>query len=427
MKRFSKVVRHPHKLTQWSAGSRNEADKNKKKTKVLFCEEKRISLNRLSSKEQDVAHLQSLQVAWYDLKKVNESVETLMSVLEVLLKSCVNPCECLHQGALLQGDIRAELCDKKLTCKILLKLSKYWDKALSMMKLDDQTYYALKKYNPQDTGKISVELLRLFGWTSKLEDEEISSFHLAVLMPWLSSHDNLTARIFCDDWERVPNALTGQVLFAACHPDSLRSWLDTMLTLDVEKGEYLLFELLDNGVDTKVVKDNIAPMISFAFYQTYKLNIEHRADRFISYLLNGMSVARLRCLLELEVHIKDRAEESWYREEGVEDFSVIQPFLKYLNNEEAIDLWASKLSSTKWKEIGERLEHHRLDDSASKFFLSLMRKQGSYLNCDGKAWFWFMDASAEAFNSIDQKFYKKLENLLYYQFNSGETLDKCYT
>jgi len=380
MKRFSKVVRHPHKLTQWSAGIKKKTDYKKRTKKELFCEESRIVLDRIS-KEQNVSSARSLCVAWSELKKSQTNTETLMNILEVLLNSCVNPCECVSSAAVLHGDIRALLCDKRLTCKLLMKLLDYWDRAIVMMEIPTSLRASLRELKPEKRGGVSVELLRLFGWTSALGEEEISSYHLSVLMPWLSAHDNLTARIFCDKFDRLSDRLHGQVLFAVSHPDSLHSWVDVFLTLSNQRSDHLLRMLIKKDVDKHRVIDDIAPMISFLFYQVEKANLEDRLSQFVTLLLKGMSAARLNCLLELERHIEKKGKGSWYRVDGVDDFSAIEPLLKYVNDDKALELWSSEYSSEVWRKIRWYMESHELDVTESENYLGSMIKQAGYLTC----------------------------------------------
>lgn len=424
MKRFSKVVRHPHKLTQWSAGIRKKADKNKKKARVMFCEEHKVTTDDIRNNVDGFSDTRSICRAWDSLRQASNDVETLMNLLEVLLNSCVNPCECVCRAVEPQGDIRSMICDKHLVCQLLVKLSGHWEEAIDMFSLSVPVRESLMKHKPTLVKGVSVELLRLIGWTSALGEEEISGYHLSVLMPWLNQQENLTARILCDDWERLPNQFTGKVLFAFSHHEALRSWMDALLTLSSQDGSYLLWVLLDQGFETKVMYDHVAPILCVAFYQRRALGYNDRVIQFIMFLLKGISVSRLNCLIHLEEHIGKRKSDNYASYQGLDDFDVIQPMLDYYTPDDTLEIWGADFSTELWSYSVDRMQHYDLDKTESKYFAKLMRNQCDYLTNNQEAMHWFIDASALAFKTVDQKFYGKLEGILYYRVNSNESLTK---
>ncbi len=424
MKRFSKVVRHPHKLTQWSAGIRKKADKDKKKTRVMFCEEQRVTREGMQVNPGSHNNVSHIYQAWMALKKTRNDVETLENLLEVLLGSCVNPCECVQKSVILQGDIRALLSDKKLVCQLLVKLSGHWEKAVTGMVLSSDVCKLLLENKPQSHEEVSVEILRLFGWTAKLGEQEATGQHLSEIMPWLSSQDNLTARIICDDWERLPNGLVGKVLFAFSHPGSLRSWMNVLLTLDAKDGSHLMWILLDRDLDTYIVTDNVAPILSYAFYQKRVLKDDQRVLQFVAYLFKGMTVKRLECLLKLERHTEKRSAAHHSSSEGVDDYDALKPFIEYFTEDQILEAWAGDFISDHWRYAASSMKRHDLNEKERKRFATLMVDQSAYLEGDKQDIRWFIDAAAMSYKSVDEKFHSKLSYLLYFRFNSEESLEK---
>lgn len=427
MKRFSKVVRHPHKLTRWSAGIKLMAVKQKRKAKkrVMFCDEQRVSHENMIDARGDGVDIQSFCASWYSLRDGDMSAATLRDILEVLLNTCVNPCECYTDRLLIAGDIRSYLCDKKLTCQILLDLSVYWEEVIKSMEISSDKRRLLLEFNPYNLGEVGVELLRLFGWTSELGADEISGYHLSGLMPWLDGFDFLESRVMCDDWERLHSGLAGKVLFAFSNSRSLRSWLDSLLALDVNDGNSLLLTLIDKGVSHGVVEDNVAAIISYLFYESRVIGGEERVSRFVTLLLRGMSAARIRCLLEIEWEIGLKSGDAYCSIEGLDDFSAVEPLLVFMKGDEATLLWQGRFDSSLWGYVYSCILYYELDEERSRRFITLMRKQCYYMDSDVKSLEWYADKSAEAFSLVDADFYDKLGDLLYFQYGSEECSEGC--